>query len=327
MKIVEDPIINEIVREIAISGFIQLEFVIAGGFPTALYDLHLKSDYVKREVLFNLKMLNYNNKAFKDFYSKFSDIDYWALEGSRSEVFIKDFIYNKKFDNIYEHQVKSLFTSVCDNIQLQSVSSYAFNLAGFNSQSASQIKSRHQVLRRKIFSSIDEIFDNFDLDVCQTAWHNGKLYISDINENNFAINYFTFNEDFLEYSLLFHRVVTARRVVKYHNRYGLQPAEELVKKVLSVIQQSLEFLKENPGELDIFEDLISANAEYDIGAHISTSTVKSMSEELVARVPYIFSFQNFKPSYASYLLDAEHETLRFNIQRYFRVVSDLKELA
>lgn len=249
MKIISDPLVNELVKLLASKFFLEKEgFVIAGGFVTALYYFHLKSEGEKRTILRLMKLGQNDFADVKDFESRIGDIDYWVLKDSDASIFMKEWTDRDKDSKVKYIKPDNLniiksFKSV--NLEFKKATRFSLSFRKTPKQ-----RFKEQIIRLRTYEDVEDVFKDYDLSICQAGWYQGKLYISSNIESDFIFGTIKTVKPLFDYDNSFQRVWSVMRLFKYYKRYAFQPDKNAVNEAQQIFIEAIDFLNGNKEEQD-----------------------------------------------------------------------------
>jgi hypothetical protein len=116
-------------------------------------------------------------------------------------------------------------------------------------------KQPHSLILFRKYTSMSDIFDSFDLDICKVAYDGENLFVSDDAELAFKNNYIKYN--LREDNNTFANMGTINRVIKYYKRYNydVKDIDKLFILMLDVIEDVLQKKEQAKQNISLIQTL------------------------------------------------------------------------
>lgn len=351
MKKIYDPYVNQVVEILTSPQLMKMDgVVIAGGFATALYYMHLLPEGTRKTIC---KYLNTDISGFvdvKNLTDRIGDIDYWVLEGSEAESFLKSWIERDENNKVkyIDRQDAEIRKSFKDKgLYFEKASRFSLSFRR-NDLNKSHIRFKEQIIRLRSYTSVKDIFEDFDLSLCRVAWYEGNLYVSGDAEADFALGTINTNKPLNDYNNSFQRVWSTNRLFKYYKRYGFQPTKKTVEETQKIFIEAIEFLNGDEEEQKkakihktfgpgfVFHPVQAVQQPNPIFGQVTwntgvpkkkedpydawrTRTVDQMRQyyrDLLHNIDILFTFEEYNLTQATLLLDVEEPTVKKKLRDY-----------
>ena len=194
---------NAIIKSVIKDDILELNPVIAGGFPLAIYrSLDLYSKPHNRAILLN--SINSSSKIYSSRLEKFGDIDCWFLKDTLNGLSVKEYVQSRLRPASNWRSSKW-----CISIGRRESVEYQFVL--------------------KEFDSPERLLSSFDLQNVGIAWHDNRLYVDSGVDLCIRSMIISKNQDFFfpEEDSLMMRIFRCLRFFKYAERTGFEFSDEI----------------------------------------------------------------------------------------------------
>jgi len=323
LRIIKNKYLSEVVNLFVSPKLLEQDIVFAGGFPAFLYSFFLENDGNLEKAFEKLKSdLDSGYVPFQ-----FGDLDLFLFENS---PLLKDPLLFAKPDlsieESFAEEISNRFRELTDYedsfISSMSRFSNTFFVERTSNETSYSLSEKvcqytfslkFQFIRNPI-EDIKSLLERFDLTICQAAFYDDCLIISEELETSFSAGEISLsNSEALRNRLEsdMDRLWTASRAFKYSSRYEFGFSQEMMEFIFRVYADLADFLKK-----DSPADLIGSGVWFDkfdedpgyvaLGAKPSIIEGDRFSHHKISHLinafPCFCTMVNYDPLYDAYLI-------------------------